>query len=121
MMKGEDIRERAFRFACRVVKLHQALAKRNSSARPLLSQVLRSGTGIGANLEEAEAGQTKPDFVAKCRVSLKEARETLYWLRLLSETEIVHPSRLTQIIKEADEIVSILTAIVKNASTSPTR
>ncbi len=120
-MKGNDIQERAFQFACRIVKLHQALAKRNSSARPLLSQVLRSGTGVGANLQEAEAGQTKADFIAKCRISLKEARETVYWLRLLAETEIVRPSRLTLIIKEADEIVSILTTIVKNASTSPTR
>ena len=105
MVKENDIQERAFQFACRIVKLHQTLGKRNSSARPLLSQVLRAGTGVGANLQEAEAGQTKPDFIAKCRISLKEARETLYWLRLLSETEIV----------------SILTTIVKNASISPTR
>jgi four helix bundle protein len=117
----KDIQERTFRFACRIVKLHQALAKRNSSARAVISQVLRSGTAIGANLEEAEAGQSKPDFISKCRVSLKEARETLYWLRLLAATEIVRSTRLTPIIKEADEIVSILTAIVKNASTSSAR
>lgn len=120
-MVKRDIRERAFEFACRIVKLHQALAKRHAPARPILSQVLRSGTGIGANLEEAEAGQTKPDFIAKCRISLKEARETLYWLRLLAATEVVRPSRLASIIKEANEIVSILTTIVKNATTSPTR
>jgi four helix bundle protein len=111
-----DIHDRAFRFACRVVKLYDTLSKKRGTARPLLSQLLRSGTGVGANLEEAEAGQSKADFIAKCRVSLKEARETVYWLRVLAATEVVRPARLAPLTQEAREIVAILTTIVRNAS-----
>ena len=113
----EDIRDRAFRFACRVVKLHNALTKRRFSARPLLVQLLRSGTGVGSNLEEAEAGQSKADFIAKCRIALKEARESLFWLRVLAESETVKRERLASLTQEAHELVSILTAIVRKAST----
>jgi four helix bundle protein len=112
----KDIRERAFEFGCRVVKLYNALTKRRGALRPLLGQLLRSGTGIGSNLEEAEAGQSKADFVAKCRISLKEARESLYWLRILAATETVPPTRLASLIQEAREIVAILTTIVRKAS-----
>jgi four helix bundle protein len=122
MMKGaNDIHERAFQFACRIVNVHQALAKRSSTIRPVLSQLLRSGTGIASNLQEAEAGQTKADFIAKCRISLKEARETHYWLRLLIATKLVGEHRLTPLATEANEIVAIITTIVKNASTSKSR
>lgn len=91
--KGKnDIYDRTFEFACRIVRLHRAAA-RGATARPLLNQLLRPGTGIGANLEEAEAGQSKADFIAKARIALKEARE----------------------------LVAILTTIVRNASANPTR
>jgi four helix bundle protein len=114
--KMRDIHDRAFQFACRVVKLYDTLSKKRGTARPLLSQLLRAGTGVGANLEEAEAGQSKADFIAKCRVSLKEARETVYWLRVLAATEVVRPARLGPLTQEAREIVAILTTIVRNAS-----
>ena len=112
----KDIHDRAFRFACRVVKLYNTLSKRRGAVKPLLLQLLRAGTGVGSNLEEAEAGQSKADFVAKCRISLKEARESLYWLRVLATTEIVSPTRLASLIQEAREIVAILTTIVRKAS-----
>ncbi|MCB0227199.1 MAG: four helix bundle protein [Anaerolineae bacterium] len=86
--------------------------------RVLAGQILRSGTSIGANMEEANAGQSKPDFITKCSIALKEARETLYWLRLLVECNLVSSERLTSLISEADEIVAILTTIVKNARTN---
>ena len=70
---------------------------------------------IGANLEEANAGQTKRDFIAKCSISLKEARETCFWLRVLLATDLVPTERLRPLLTESHEIVSILTAIVKNA------
>ncbi|HEX7192394.1 MAG TPA: four helix bundle protein [Thermoanaerobaculia bacterium] len=123
MQKAEgrnDIRERAFDFACRIVRLHQSVA-RNATSRPLLLQLLRAGTSIGANLEEAEAGQTKPDFIAKCRIALKEARETHFWLRLISATETVKPNRLAPLVQESNELVAILTTIVRNASASRSR
>jgi four helix bundle protein len=115
-----DIYERTFEFACRIVRLHR-LGARGPTARPLLNQLLRSGTGIGANLEEAEAGQSKADFIAKTRIALKEARETVYWLRLIAATEIVKPPRIEPLTQEARELVAILTTIVRNASTNPSR
>jgi len=78
-------------------------------------QVLRSGTSIGANLEEATAGQSRADFVSKCNIALKEAQETHYWLRLFKETKVVPDERLNGSIKESNELVAILTAIVKKS------
>jgi four helix bundle protein len=114
------IQERAFNFACRIVRMHRVLA-RDRTARRLADQLLDAGTSIGANLEEAEAAHSKPDFIAKCRISLKEARETLYWLRLITATEVVRSSRMAPVIGEANEIVAIVTSIVKKATKSPRR
>ena len=74
---------------------------------------------VGSNLEEAEAGQSKADFISKCRISLKEARESLYWLRLIRKNELIKPVLVEPLIKEANEIVAVLTTIVKNASQPP--
>ena len=113
-----DIQERAFSFACRIVKLYRFLAKQGGNGEILGRQVLRSGTSIGANLEEAVAGQSKPDFISKCNIALKEARETHYWLRLLKETEGGAARRLNGLIKESNELVAILTTIVKKSRSS---
>ncbi|MBM2838852.1 MAG: hypothetical protein HW415_1477 [Deltaproteobacteria bacterium] len=110
-----DIQVRAFDFACRIVKLYQYLDKHGGAAHILGKQVLRSGTSIGANLEEATAGQSKPDFISKCNIALKEARETLYWLRLLTACDIVPPERVTELTSESNELVAILTTIVKKS------
>lgn len=116
--KNKDIKERGFSFACRIVKLYQFLAKRKGGVEILGRQVLRSGTSIGANLEEAAAGQSRADFVSKCSIALKEARETYYWLRLLINTEIVPASKLTNLVNESNELVAILTTIVKRSRSS---
>ena len=76
--------------------------------------MLRSGTSIGANVEEAQAGQSRADFLSKYSIALKEARETHYWLRLIAECEILAPIRLAEITQECDELVAILTAIIKS-------
>ena len=81
-----DIRERAFTFAVRIVKLCQYLDKHSSVSRNLIGQLIDSGTSIGAKLEEATAGQSQADFAHKNSISLKEARETNYWLRLILAT-----------------------------------
>ena len=81
-----DIRERAFAFAVRIVKLCKFLEKNSDVSEVLINQLLDAGTSIGANLEEAQAGQSKPDFIHKNSISLKEARETNYWLRLILAT-----------------------------------
>jgi four helix bundle protein len=121
-MKGQyrnsshrDIQERAFSFACRVVKLYQFLTKQKGAAEVLGRQVLRSGTSVGANLEEAAAGQSKADFISKCNLALKEARETHYWLRLLIETGVVPANKLSELADESNELVAILTSIVKKS------
>ena len=85
--KEKEIQQRAFSFACRIIKLYQFLAKQRGVGEVLGRQVLRSGTSIGANLEEAMAGQSKADFISKCNIALKEARETHFWLRLFKETK----------------------------------
>jgi len=82
----------------------------------MINQLLDSGTGIGSNLEEARAGQSRADFIAKARVALKEARESHYWLRLIERSGSVAPKRILPLVEEANEIVAILTTIIKKAS-----
>jgi len=78
----KDIRERAFELAVRIVKVCQFLDEQLGVGRTLGKQLIRSGTSIGANLEEAQAGQSRADLISKNAIALKEARETHYWLRL---------------------------------------
>ncbi len=82
----------------------------------MINQLLDSGTGIGSNLEEARAGQSRADFIAKARIALKEARESHYWLRLIERSGSVSPKRIHPLVQEANEIIAILTAIIKKAS-----
>lgn len=77
-------------------------------------QVARSGTSIGANVEEAKAAQSRADFVRRINIARAEARETLYWLRVITGAGLVPKSRLTELQREADELTRILTVIVKN-------
>jgi four helix bundle protein len=96
-----------------IVTLCRALDRQEPTSRILASQLLRSGTSVGANLEEAQAGQSRADFLSKCSVACKEARETHYWLRLLAETGVVKPERVADLLNECDQLVAILTTIVK--------
>ncbi len=109
-----DLPERTFEFARRVVKLCLLLDQKPGTSRTLANQLLRSGTSIGANVEEGQAGQSKADFVSKLSIACKEARETNYWLRLLSATEIVPESRLAELLDEANQLIAILTTVIKN-------
>jgi len=111
------ITDRSFNFAVRIIRLCKFLEKQDRVSRTLANQLLRSGTSIGANVEEAQAGQSKADFIAKMSIARKEARETHYWLKLLKATEIVKNDLITEIIQESDELVRILTSIVKTAQT----
>jgi four helix bundle protein len=111
---GSDIRERAFRFACAAVELHDILTTRGASAREMGRQLMRAANSVGANLEEADAGQSRADFISKCTISLKEAREAHYWLRLMRATTKID-EEYDPLIHEADRIVAILTTIVKKS------
>ncbi len=109
-----EIQERTFEFAIRIVKLCQYLDEKPGVKRILSNQLLRSGTSVGANIEEAQAGQSRADFLSKMSIASKEARETLYWLKLLEKAELISGDRLQDLKQEADEIVRILTSIVKS-------
>lgn len=112
--RGSDIKDRTFRFACRILKLVKAMP-RDVSGQIMARQLARSGTSVGANVEEAQCAQSKAEFSRKMNIALSEARETWYWLRLLSEAEVISEARLRLIIQESIEIVKVLTAIVKNS------
>ena len=109
-----EIQERTFEFAIRIVKLCRYLDEKPGVKRILSNQLLRSGTSVGANIEEAQAGQSRADFLSKMSIASKEARETLYWLKLLEKAELISGDRLQDLKQEADEIVRILTSIVKS-------
>jgi len=108
-----DLPERTFQFALRIVALCQSLDEKPGVARVLAKQILRSGTSIGANVEEGQAAQSEADFLTKYSIACKEARETHYWLRLLSAAEVVAEQRLRELTQECNELVAILTASVK--------
>lgn len=106
------IQVKSFEFALSIIELYKKLKNQNEYV--LSKQLLRSGTSIGANVEEASAGQTKKDFIAKMSIASKEARETLYWLKLLQESNITSIDCSLQ-LKQCIEVVNILTAIVKTS------
>jgi len=113
-----DLPERTFEFARRIVKLCQILDQTPGVCRTLSNQLIRSGTSIGSNVEEGQAGQSRADFIAKLSIACKEARETLYWLRLLVASEIVQQSQVHDLIEEANQLVAILTAIIKKCKSN---
>ncbi len=115
-MATYDIQARSFEFAVRVVRLAGHAARRGGSARTLALQLLRSGTSIGANLEEAYAAQSRRDFVCRCRIALKEAREVHYWLRLFAASGLVEEHRLIPLIHESNQLVAILTTIARRSA-----
>jgi len=110
-----DIRERSYQYALRAIKLYQHLQEqRDGSGWVLGKQYLRAATSIGANIEEAQASESRADFIHKCGIAQKEARESLYWLRLVADSHIISDSRLTSLMKETEELVAVITAIVVN-------
>jgi four helix bundle protein len=111
-----EIRGRSFAYALRAVKLYQHLQKQRDGAGWLLGkQYLRAACSIGANIEEAQASESRPDFIHKLGIAQKEARESLFWLRVLSEAQIVSKSKLKALMQETDELVSVITSIVVNS------
>lgn len=110
-VKTDAIRERSFAFAVRIVKLCLFLEKKSGVGKSIINQLLRAGTSVGANLEEAIAGQSKADFVHKNSISLKEARETNYWLRLILATSNFE-EKVKKGIEELEEESIIIARII---------
>ena len=113
--KPRDIRERTFSFAVEIVQLCRKLEGDYGVWRVLGKQLLRSGTSIGANAEEAQAGQSRADFISKYAIALKEARETIYWLRLVQETSSLGDVGIDRLIQEAEDISKIIGSIIVNS------
>ncbi|MBQ7897350.1 MAG: four helix bundle protein [Clostridia bacterium] len=113
-MSQNIIENKSFEFAIRIVNLYKFLVKEKEE-RILSRQLLKSGTSIGANVSEAQRGQTMPDFVSKMSIALKEANETFYWIKLLYHTDYITKEQFDSISKDIDEIISILTAICKTS------
>ena len=114
-----DIRERTYQFAVSVVRLVKSLPHAFVEVE-LGRQLVRAGTSIGANVEEADAGESKKDFIHKIGIACKEARETRYWLRLLQAT-VPGQEKIDSLLCEADELVRILSSIVRNAKKNERR
>ena len=110
-----EIRARSFAYALRAVKLYRHLQKQRDGAGWILGkQYLRAATSIGANIEEAQASESRADFIHKLGIAQKEARESLFWLRLVSESQVVARPKLKPLIQETEELVSVITSIVVN-------
>ena len=112
-MKEPDLKIRTKQFALRIIRLFAALPKR-AEARVLGRQLLRSGTSVGAQYREAQRAKSNADFISKTEGALQELDETLYWLELLAESEIMPAGLLADLRREADELVAILVTVVKN-------
>lgn len=116
-MKDNIVLDKSFDFAVRVVNLYKHLCK-DRKEYILSKQLLRSATSIGANINEAQAGQSKNDFIAKMSIASKEARESKYWIELLIRTDYLNETnnRTKSLLNEIEEIiVKLLTSIVKTS------
>ena len=109
--------EKSFAFAVRIVNLYKHLAEKRKEY-VLSKQLLRSGTSIGANIAEAQRGQSKADFIAKMSIALKEANETYYWLKLLYKTDYLNKSQYESMNTDVNELISLLTAICKTSNSN---
>jgi four helix bundle protein len=112
MKKENVIVEKTYAFAIRIVKCYKYLTTEQREF-VLSKQMLRSGTSIGANVEEAVGGQSEKDFYSKLNISYKEARETHYWLRLLRDTEFLDKKISESLLKDNEEILKLIGSIIK--------
>jgi len=108
------ILDKSFKFGLRILKIYIHLKKKKVDGG-LCSQILDSGTSIGANVEEAVGGSSRKDFINKLQIAYKEARETRYWLRLLREGDVLDKKLADSFLKDCDEIIAILTAILNSS------
>ena len=112
-MKSSVVQDKSYSFALRIITLAKWL--REQKEFEIARQVLRAGTAIGSNVEEALAGFSRADFITKMSIASKEARETHYWLRLLRDSKIVPDTKMSKLDGESLELIRIQTAIVKTS------
>ena len=112
----KDLKERTKEFALRIIKMYSSLPK-STEAKVLGTQVLRSGTSVGADYREASRGRSKAEFIAKMGDCLKELDETTYWFDLLIEGNILPKNKLSGLLQESKELTAIFVTIIKNTKT----
>jgi len=111
-MKNNIVQEKSYQFAIRIVKLYKYLCE-DKKEFVLSKQLLRSGTAIGANIEEAIGGQSEKDFFAKLTIAYKETRETHYWIRLLTDTDYLKKEQSESVLTDVEELLRIIGSIQK--------
>jgi four helix bundle protein len=110
-MQQSLVKQKSYAFALKAIEAFRGLEARNEWV--LSKQMLRSATSIGANIEEALAGQSRADFLSKMSIASKEARETNYWLRLLRDSKLLPERIAKELLMDSDELLRMLTSIVK--------
>jgi len=113
----KDLKERSKEFALRIIRMYTSLPK-TTEAKVLGTQVLRSGTSVGANYREASRGRSKAEFVAKMGDCLKELDETTYWFELLIAGGILSENKLSALLQESKELTAIFVTIIKKTKTN---
>jgi four helix bundle protein len=113
--KPRDLCERTFLFSCDIVAFCIVMARQPGAPRQIAGQLLRAGTSVGANAEEAKAAFTRREFACKNAIVLREARESRFWLRLIAANRLMSPESIAPLLAEANELVGIYTATVKKA------
>ena len=106
------VADKSFRFAIRIVNLYKHLCE-NKKEYILSKQLLRAGTSIGANIAEAQQAQSRPDFLSKLNIALKEASESKYWIRLLNATDYLSQEEADSVYADCCELEKLLVAIIK--------
>ncbi|MEK7485783.1 MAG: four helix bundle protein [Planctomycetota bacterium] len=115
-MRKNVVKDKSFAFALRMVKLYRFLCEQKKEF-VLSKQLLRSGTAIGALVREAEHAESKADFVHKMAIALKEANESNYWIDLLFQSEYIDKKSYISINTDIDELLKLLTSIIKSSKT----
>lgn len=105
--------EKSERLADRITKMYKYLSEKRSGDKDMLKQIVRSGTSVGANVSEGQYAQSKADFLTKMSIALKEANETRYWIKRLYAYGSLSEKEFSSIIKDCEEVISILTIITK--------
>ncbi len=111
-MKESVLRTKSYHFALEIIEVYKKLTSEQREF-VLSKQLLRSGTSIGANIEEADGAQSKKDFLHKVSIAYKEARETSYWLRLLKDSKYLSETDANELLQKIDELCKIMVAIIK--------
>ena len=114
MSNAGPLLEKSYTFAVKIVKLGRHIQK-NQKEFVISAQLIKSGTSVGANIEEASQAQSRPDFISKLSIALKEAHETRFWLRLSRDTGLCLSTDVVQLIQDVEEIVRMLVASIKTA------